>query len=346
MLKPLLMNSLTPSLLGDSQCATAWQWLCDSRKGFPPNADIWHLRFHRHSLLPRIHDDIKAGRYRFNPMQIVTCANGEEIALWSAADAYVLKLLTLTLQGILPVHRSCTHVKGHGGHKATVQQTHNWVAGGAYSFICKTDIRGYYANIDKTQLFTLLERHVHCPIILNLLYQFLHYSVEQGGNFHEPRLGIPRGCALSPLLAGFHLYALDQDLSKRKQVRYLRFMDDLIILTRTRWQLKRAVATMNQWFADAGLQQHPDKTFIGRLNHGFDWLGYHFNEYGVCRAAASAIKQANTKLHRLLEQARRLPPKKQVAARQRAVDYVTRWQRWLNAGITIGSQPNWLGQLS
>ena len=58
-------------------------------------------------------------------------------------------------------------------------------------------------------------------------------------------------------------------------------MDDLIILTRTPWQLKRAVATMNQWFADAGLEQHPDKTFIGRLNHGFDWLGYRFNKFGI-----------------------------------------------------------------
>jgi hypothetical protein len=35
-------------------------------------------------------------------MQIVTCANGEEIALWSASDALVLKLLTLTFKRSYP----------------------------------------------------------------------------------------------------------------------------------------------------------------------------------------------------------------------------------------------------
>jgi hypothetical protein len=76
---------------------------------------------------------------------------------------------------------------------------------------------------------------------------------------------------------------------RRKDVRYLRFMDDLLILTQTRWQLKRAVAEMNQWFERAGLEQHPErrffcsckngidaipgnKTFIGRIERGFDWL--------------------------------------------------------------------------
>lgn len=52
----------------------------------------------------------------------------------------------------------------------------------------------------------------------------------KGGNFHEPRLGIPRDCALSPLLAGFRLYELDQDLSRRKQLRYLALWTTWLLL--------------------------------------------------------------------------------------------------------------------
>jgi hypothetical protein len=101
------------------------------------------------------------------------------------------------------------------------------------------------------------------------------------------------------LLAGFHLYELDKQLSRRKGVRYLRFMHDLLILTQTRWQLKRAVAEMNQWFEKAGLQQHPDKTFIGRIERGFDWLGYQFNESGLVRPAQKSTMKFTLNIRRL-----------------------------------------------
>jgi hypothetical protein len=57
-------------------------------------------------------------------------------------------------------------------------------------------------------------------------------DVEAGGTVHQPP---PRGCPLNPLLAGFHLYELDRQLASLRGTRYLRFMDNLLILARTRW---------------------------------------------------------------------------------------------------------------
>ena len=51
-------------------------------------------------------------------------------------------------------------------------------------------------------------------------------------------------------------------------------MDDILILAPSRWQLRRAIATMNGVLADLGLEQHPDKTTIGPVARGFDFLGY------------------------------------------------------------------------
>ena len=48
-------------------------------------------------------------------------------------------------------------------------------------------------------------------------------------------------------------------------------MDDLLIITRTRRQLRRAVAIMNRWFATAGLQQHLDTGF-GATDYARPWV--------------------------------------------------------------------------
>ena len=65
-------------------------------------------------------------------------------------------------------------------------------------------------------------------------------------------------------------------------------MDDILVLAPTRWKLRAAVKVVNQVFAALKLHKHPDKTFIGRIEKGFDWLGYHLSSAGV-RLAAKTI---------------------------------------------------------
>ena len=50
-------------------------------------------------------------------------------------------------------------------------------------------------------------------------------------------------------------------------------MDDLLVLSRTRRLLREAVKTINRGFAQLGIQKHPGKTFVGRINRGFDFQG-------------------------------------------------------------------------
>jgi len=52
-------------------------------------------------------------------------------------------------------------------------------------------------------------------------------------------------------------------------------MDDILILSKTRWHNRKAIKAMNQIFNQ--LKQHPDKTLLGRIERGFDFLGYHFS---------------------------------------------------------------------
>lgn len=48
----------------------------------------------------------------------------------------------------------------------------------------------------------------------------------------------------------------------------------LLILVPAGWKLTKAVRVMNQTFNELKLEQHPDKTLIGRTEQGLDFLGY------------------------------------------------------------------------
>ena len=325
-------TSLLDQLTSKDNVQLAYHWLCLKRKHFPANADVWHLRFSHQQIIPEICIRLRQGHYRFSPAQVFDKQYGHQVVVWCAEDALVFKMLTEVLQDRLPVHQNCVHVKGHGGAKQSVKRIHQWISSGAYPYVISTDIRGYYAHINKHQLLDQLAKYIHCPVILNLLGQYLSYSVEQGGSFHTPTSGISRSCPLSPLLGAFHLYTLDTALSKSKGLRYQRFMDDFVILCQTHWQLRRCVATLNRALETMGFEKHPDKTFIGRITKGFDWLGYRIDHTGIVGPTSRAVNNFTVKLNRLYEQAWRMR-KTTTQVESQVVDYVERWCQWLKAGL-------------
>jgi hypothetical protein len=75
------------------------------------------------------------------------------------------------------------------------------------------------------------------------------------------------------------------------------------------------------------LEKHPDKTFIGRIERGFDFLGYHFSPAGPS-VAKTAITNFIEKASRLYEQERSA-----VSAGTALEMYVRRWLRWFWSGM-------------
>ena len=63
---------------------------------------------------------------------------------------------------------------------------------------------------------------------------------------------------------------------------------------------------MQQAFARLKLSMHPDKTCMGRIEKGFDFLGYHFSR-GPIRLAHQSVQHFVARLHRLYEQQKKAP---------------------------------------
>lgn len=307
----------------DEALNIAWDWLCKARQSAPASADIWDLRYRWESYRDVFLQQLQLGEYRLSPMLVVGHASR---AMWGAADALALKWLALRLEGALPLHAQCEHVKGHGGGKTSIEALSLHCQTAEYHWVCRTDIRGYYGNINKSRLLTQLRQHVSRQAYLSLLTQYVHYSVEDGGEFSTPKKGIARGCALSPLMGALHLWAIDVHFASQKKTRYARYMDDFVILATHRWHLRRQVKSLNQFLQAWGFEKHPEKTFIGRISAGFDWLGAWITDKGVEGVSPRALANHREKVRRLYERTRYWPKRKQA---ERVLNYRKRWQRWV-----------------
>jgi hypothetical protein len=84
---------------------------------------------------------------------------------------------------------------------------------------------------------------------------------------------------------------------------------------------------LNECFADLGLDKHPEKTFIGRVERGFDFLGYHLSLQGI-RLARQTWQRFAARAARLQEQERSgsSPPGALGA-------YVRRFEGWARGGL-------------
>ena len=314
--------------ISEHQVQLAYRWLCKQRLHFPANADIWSFRFNWHIIKPKLMQQVSSGHYVFSPLACIKKANGSIIHCWCSQDALILKLLTYVLDDELSLSPLCKHIKGHGGLKQCVVDVQRHVS--HYQFACKTDVRHFYESINHTVLINLLYDQIANLHLRRYLYQAIHRTVESGGHYREIKKGIARGCPISPILGALYLNQLDEAFAKQG-VYYTRYMDDILILSKTRWHNRQAVRQMNQIFNQLKVEQHPDKTFIGYIAKGFDFLGYHFSEKRL-QLAPITIKKHVKRFNQLYEQ----QTMKKATSNEMALVlgyYVKRWQCWCTAGL-------------
>ncbi len=127
-------------------------------------------------------------------------------------------------------------------------------------------------------------------------------------------------------------------------VRYLRYMDDWIILCPSRWKMRRAVTLMHQTLDTLGLRVHPDKTFIGRVSKGFDFLGVQFSSHEsssplitpTIQPSPVAQSRLRTQLENHLSKAAQLYEQGRLHTLARLELYLTHWLRY-QKGIGVAS---------
>lgn len=239
-----------------------------------------------------------------------------------------MKLMSSTLQTMLPLSPRCTHVKGNGGLKQSIADVQRHL--GECKYACKTDVKSFYESIDQYLLMEMINDTVRDRDLRYYLHQVIHRCVEFGGEFRDIEDGISRGCPISPLLGALYLSSLDEHFAN-KDVYYIRYMDDILILSKMRWHNRKVVRQLNQILAKLKVEKHPDKTFIGKIEKGFDFLGYHFSNEPL-KLALKTVEKHFLHIVQLYEQLRQKKATSNEMASTLGL-YVKQWQRWAVAGL-------------
>lgn len=319
----LLMDQIASDAVLEEACA----WLRAARADAHPNDDVWHLLHWWSVQKSGIQQELRAGAYRFEALRRVQ-GREQVFELWSARDALVLKAMSLVLTRYLApnLSRRCFHLAGTGGLKGAIREVQRRLPD--HTFVFRTDVKGYYASINHELLFEQVRRLVPDRRVLNLVWQYMERWIRNGGNYTAVHCGIALGCPLSPLMGALYLKPLDDKMAALGCC-YVRYMDDWVVMSPKRWKLREAIRAVNEVMDALRVEQHPDKTFIGRISHGFDFLGYHFSEHDLA-LARQTVQRCAERISRLYEQG---------ADALRIGEYLKRWARWVRSGLdgrTIG----------
>ncbi len=235
---------------------------------------------------------------------IATAPKAREIHAPAFADRVVHHYLVPRLEAIFEpmfIHDSYSNRKGKGTH-AAVDRLRDFVrevaSGQGGGFYLQLDVRNFFNSIHRPTLYRLLkaqmERAGLALPIRRAVHSLLAHSTDKTGVIYActeaeraavpphkrlensaPGCGIAIGNLSSQFFANVYLDRLDQFVKHTlKAQRYLRYVDDLVLVHRDREQLEgwqRRIAAFLHY--ELRLELKPDAK-LRQLRSGIDFLGY------------------------------------------------------------------------
>ena len=169
------------------------------------------------------------------------------------------------------ISRYCMHTKGRYGVKGAARCIHRQLH--KYKFAARLDIKSYYNTIDHEVLLKILQNYELEHNLVDVVKQYLKVP-----DRYNTGIGIVAGGALSPFLGAVYLSPLDAAMEiqcKKKKIFYVRYQDDIVILAKKRWNLKRSLKILYSVLSELKLEVHTEeKRFIGKTEKRifFPWI--------------------------------------------------------------------------
>ena len=144
-----------------------------------------------------------------------------------------------------------------------------------YRIAVDLDLEKFFDTVCHDVLMARVSRKVHDKVLLKLIGRYLRAGVMIDGIVQATEWGTPQGSPVSPMLANVLLDDLDKELEKRGH-RFVRYMDDLVILVRSVRAGKRVMAKISRYLTQKlKLKVNQDKSQVVNV-HALEYLGFQF----------------------------------------------------------------------
>ena len=237
----------------------------------------WSFAWSWPSEFPKRLTEFINGIYKFEPMKMIPFKD-ETVTLWSYADRLFVRTLFYLIKPMFPhiISKRCLHLQGPNGVGVAIDWIKKALLKGDFYYFARIDVSGYYASIDRKILTQQVQRYFKDPRILYYLDQIINIPTIQNAAVINPTTGIPRRSSLSNFFSALYLSDLDCALENRTGIFYLRYQDDILVMTQTKRQFEYVKKLLKKIFSQLKLRYARTKTKIGVLNRGFHMLGIDF----------------------------------------------------------------------
>ncbi len=243
--------------------------------------------FNEHKFALELCERIKAGTYEPSPNISFAIAkkNGSERIVEHLGfrdlivQQYLLEELSKPFDRMFE-ESSIGFRKGASRHNA-IAKVQAAIADG-FQYVVESDIDDFFPSVDLGILERLIDASLPEADIMarKLIGKLIRAGSVLNGTYRERLRGLAQGAPLSPILANLYLDSFDEHIGEQN-ARMIRFADDFIILTRSREDATRMLASSQECLAAIGLCINLEKTAIHPIKEGFRFLGMTFKRTEV-----------------------------------------------------------------
>lgn len=195
-------------------------------------------------------------------------------------------------------------VKGRG-QLAAMEQLYTWMretrTSGTEWYYYKFDVAKFFYRIDHEMLMDICRKKIDDPRTVDLLGYYINNDAVPFGmpldanqlTITEEQmlydLGIPIGGGLSHMLGNMYLDPLDQFCKRVLGIkRYIRYMDDIIILDNDKERLKEYGRRMTQFLEERLHLNFNNKTALRPVRVGCEFVGFViYNDHVILRKSTT-----------------------------------------------------------